>query len=300
MAYASFGSLRPKMGRLFSPPCGHSPTVRLVEFVSLGYRTDLALLKAGGSEIEDRGDHYVVRSPHNPTHWWGNFLLLAETPPPEGAGVWLDRFAAAFPNAAHVALGFDTTSAGPGEIVWFSDRGFKAESMSVMTATDLVEPTHKGEAECRQLGSEEDWKQSVELGMACSGPHFEERSHRLYLEAKMRTQRQLVEGGLGAWFGAFVNGRLASQMGLFSAGDGLARFQSVETHPELRRRGLARSLLLHAGHYGLDEMGARTLVIVADPEYFAIDLYRTVGFVVTEVQLQVERSPASSLGPRLE
>lgn len=33
---------------------------------SLGYRTDLALLRYGGSEIEDRGDHVVIRSPDNP------------------------------------------------------------------------------------------------------------------------------------------------------------------------------------------------------------------------------------------
>ena len=37
--------------------------------VSLGFRTDLALLALGGSEIEDRGRHGVVRTPANPTYW---------------------------------------------------------------------------------------------------------------------------------------------------------------------------------------------------------------------------------------
>lgn len=41
-----------------------------MEVRSLGYRTDLALLRLGGSEFEDRGDHLVVRTPHNPTFWW--------------------------------------------------------------------------------------------------------------------------------------------------------------------------------------------------------------------------------------
>ena len=49
---------------------------------SLGYRTDLALLRLGGSTIEDRGDHLVVRSPYNPTFYWGNFLLLEHVPAP--------------------------------------------------------------------------------------------------------------------------------------------------------------------------------------------------------------------------
>lgn len=74
-----------------------------VELTSLGYQTDLAVLWLGGTQVEDRGDHLVVRSPHNPTHWWGNFLLLAQVPAPEASKSWLDRFAATFPAAEHVA-----------------------------------------------------------------------------------------------------------------------------------------------------------------------------------------------------
>jgi hypothetical protein len=32
--------------------------------------------------------------------------------------------------------------------------------------------------------------------------------------------------------------------------------------------------------------------MVADPDYFAIDLYRAVGFTPAETQLTAERSPA--------
>ena len=39
---------------------------------------------------------------------------------------------------------------------------------------------------------------------------------------------------------------------------------------------------------GLD---ARTLVMVADPEYLAIRVYRSVGFADTEVQIGTERKP---------
>ena len=51
---------------------------------SLGFRTDLALLADSGSVVEDRGTHLVVRSPENPSYFWGNFLLLAEPPVPGG------------------------------------------------------------------------------------------------------------------------------------------------------------------------------------------------------------------------
>ena len=70
---------------------------------------------------------------------------------------------------------------------------------------------------------------------------------------------------------------------------GLARFQSVQTHPDARGRGLAGTLVHHVSRYGFGPLGAHTLVMVADPTYLAIRVYRSVGFEVAETQLQVER-----------
>ena len=81
-------------------------------------------------------------------------------------------------------------------------------------------------------------------------------------------------------------------MGLVRADTGLARFQNVETHPDARGRGLAGTLVHHVSEYGFAELGASTLVMVADPEYLAIRVYRSVGFEDTETQLQVQRGPA--------
>ena len=57
-----------------------------MDVTSLGFRTDLALLTASGSVVEDRGTHLVVRTPDNPTYYWGNFILLSEPPVPGGQG----------------------------------------------------------------------------------------------------------------------------------------------------------------------------------------------------------------------
>ena len=48
----------------------------------------------------------------------------------------------------------------------------------------------------------------------------------------------------------------------------------------------------HVSEYGFGELGATTLVMVADPDYLAVRIYRSVGFDDTEVQLQAERAPA--------
>ena len=53
--------------------------IGLVHIKSLGYQTDL-IFPAFEGEIADRGDYVVVRTPSNPTFYWGNFLLFSNPP----------------------------------------------------------------------------------------------------------------------------------------------------------------------------------------------------------------------------
>src|SRR5262245_53706707 len=62
------------------PTVARRRTVPHMDIASLAFRTDLAMLEHSGSVVEDRGSHLVVRTPDNPTYWWGNFLLLATAP----------------------------------------------------------------------------------------------------------------------------------------------------------------------------------------------------------------------------
>ena len=77
----------------------------------IGKATAEEFLRLGGSEIEDRGDHLVVRSPHNPTFWWGNFLLLERAPTNADVPRWIDRFQSTFPDALHRAFGIADAAA---------------------------------------------------------------------------------------------------------------------------------------------------------------------------------------------
>ena len=146
-----------------------------------------------------------------------------------------------------VNLGFDGKGGRVSDLSWFAERGFGTEAQTVMTATEVHEPAHRGDgAVYRLVSSDEDWEQCVQLGMRCNDRSIEPASYRRYLEARVGAHRRLTEAGHGGWFGAFVDGRLVSQLGLFCASPGLARFQSVETDPALRRQGLAGSLLHYA------------------------------------------------------
>jgi ribosomal protein S18 acetylase RimI-like enzyme len=261
-----------------------------VDVVSLGLRTDLALLERSGSTIEDRGDHLVVRTPRNPTFYWGNFLVLDAVPPPERIDAWLDRFVAALPGARHRAIAFDRPDGTGDELVGFAERGFTVDASTVMTARSVQPPPHPNtEATYRPFVSDDDWAQSFTLTLACHDGH--EENYLEFATRRAESNRDLATDGHGAWFGAFVSGRLVTQMGLALAGTGLARFQSVETDPGFRRRGLAGTLIHHVGEYGFAELGAETLVMVADPNDDAIRVYRTVGFSAAESTLDAELAP---------
>ncbi|HEY3530943.1 MAG TPA: GNAT family N-acetyltransferase [Nocardioides sp.] len=261
-----------------------------MDIASLAFRTDLAMLEHSGSEIEDRGTHLVVRTPDNPAYWWGNFFLLS-TPPSDAdeARSWVATFETQFPGARHRTFGVDGQAGTIDDLAPFAEIGLDVDLSAVMTATSVHEPPRPNtDATYRPLDSDSDWAQQIEVARAGEDVGYE----LPFVTARTAAQRRLVDAGHGAWWGAFEGDRLLASMGLFTASPGLARFQSVKTHPDARGRGLAGTLVHRVSRYGYDELGAHTLVMVADPDYLAIRIYRSVGFAETERQLQAERKPA--------
>ena len=257
--------------------------------VSLGFRTDLAVLALGGSEIVHRDRYVVVRTPANPTYFWGNFLLFAD---PVGQGEMpgrLERFATELPGAEHVAFGIDSLDGTAGDVDGLVRAGFEVSRDTVLTAAALQPPGQEIDAEIRPLQGNDEWAQALELHVACVPPG-DEHATAEFLAAQVGGYRALSESADATWYGAFSAGRLQSWLGIVADGTGLARFQSVETHPDARRRGLASALVHHAGRSALGN-GVTTLVIVADPGYDAIGIYRALGFVETETQVQLTRPP---------
>lgn len=139
----------------------------------------------------------------------------------------------------------------------------------------------------RQLATDTDWAQLACLREAWQGPAADDG------EAKFRAQRlvearELAQFGGGAWFGSFDGDTLAGALGIVSDRAGIARYQDVETHPEHRRRGHARRLLQAAAGHARDHLATKQVIIVADPAYHAIELYRSLGFTELERQVQLQ------------
>jgi hypothetical protein len=79
---------------------------------NLGYFTDAIFHRRDG-EVTDRGDYYLIRTPSNPTYFWGNFLLFKSAPTKGCFDRWMTINQAEFgPNPAHIAFGWDSDQKG--------------------------------------------------------------------------------------------------------------------------------------------------------------------------------------------
>ena len=264
---------------------------------SLAYFTDLALRRHEGSVITREGELTVVRSPQNPTFWWGNFLLMPAPPQVGDLARWEEAFAHHHPGALHRAFGVDTDHGEAGETAGFQAAGYQVLRDTVLTAAQTRPPRRLNSgATCRPLASDADWDAALALRLAVNaadpGGH-EPEGYRRFSLLKLASYRRAQEAGHGAMLGAFdKSGAMLSGLGIFGAGEGVARYQSVETHPDARSRGLAGTLVHTAGEWAREHLGTRTLVIVADPDYHAQRLYESVGFTGTETQLAFQKRPA--------
>jgi ribosomal protein S18 acetylase RimI-like enzyme len=263
-----------------------------VQVSSLAFRTDLALRRLAGAEIIDRGAYVGARTPANPDYWWGNFILLPGPVRASQAAALESIFMAEFPDAKHRTFGVDGSAGEVGDREVVQQLDLSVEVNAVLTARELREPAPLADhgTVVRRLGADADWEQAMTLRLAvyelAGKPGQRDFTARQFGEA-----RQVCECGEGAWFGAFVEGRVVASLGLLRAGSATARYQNVETHADYRRRGLASRLLYESSVWAREALGIDTVVIVADPDYHAIDVYRSLGFAEVERQVQLQRLP---------
>ena len=159
--------------------------------LSLGWRTDLIFARFDG-EVVDRGHHLCVRTPGNPTFWWGNFLLFRHAP---GAGD-LDRWMALFdeeiasrqPASRHRAFGIDVRDrlALPPD---FAAAGFTLNEATVLTlARDQLLAPRKSSPpglEFRVLDLPRDSAAVVDKQVLVDAARYEPVGYREFAERQM-------------------------------------------------------------------------------------------------------------------
>jgi ribosomal protein S18 acetylase RimI-like enzyme len=250
--------------------------------------------------LEQREDYVLVRSPSNPTHYWGN-LLIFPGPPGDGDSVrWEDAFEAEFtdqPETRHRTFAWDVTDGSVGRAQHeFVARGYDLERTVGLIATPSeIRPHARAnfDVDIRALAPDADeelWEQVLELQVATRDEIFEETGYRLFSQRRMDDRRVLFRAGRGAWYVALDGGEVVGSCGVVVTGR-RGRFQAVETAEAHRRKGISSRLVVEAAHRAADDFGADRLVIAADPEYHALGLYESLGFKRRELVSGVCRMP---------
>lgn len=260
---------------------------------SLGYKTDL-FFPAFDGEIIDRGNYLVIRTPANPTFFWGNFLLFPAPPAQDDISLWRELFSDEIAPAApsqHEAFGWDSASGQQGDVEPFVSAGFRLNRNVVMTTRDPRSPANMNkDVKIRALRLESELIQALDNQVICKEPEFDEAEHREFRRRQMNRYREMSHAGLGEWYGAFLDEKLVADLGVFHA-DGIGRFQTIQTHPAFRRRGIGAALVTKSARLALDEHDLQQLVIVAEEGLAPQRLYESIGFEIAERQIGLARWP---------
>jgi ribosomal protein S18 acetylase RimI-like enzyme len=250
---------------------------------SLAFATDVALRRAEGAVIDRMAGATIVRMPGDPTFRWGNFLLVPEAGDPAAR---LAEHAAVFPGAGFTTVGVDDAHAVLDEGAWLS-AGFDIERLAVLTVAHAVSAPDTG---VRPLVSEDDW--AAEARIALELEDAPDAAHVLFTRRRTAERRHAVGLGRAVWLGVESAGEIVATAGIADAGDGVARFQDVQTAVAHRRRGPASARVASGVRTASTAFGSALFVLVAERGGPAIGLYRRLGFREVETQLQLSRLDA--------
>ncbi|EDY81069.1 acetyltransferase, GNAT family [Verrucomicrobiia bacterium DG1235] len=251
----------------------------LPPIANLGYQTDCLIASLNG-HVEPREGYTLVRTPNNPTFYWGNFLLFENAPDEAAYENWIQLFHKEFgKEIGHLTFGWIADE--PGNISAFLKNGFEEETSVILTLDTLKKPRPADlPHEIRKLKSDADWKVVVDLQILAS--EEQETPTPGYREFKVRqfaNYRKAQEEGHGAWWGLFHKDQLVCDMGLyFDQQRSIGRFQSVETHPDFRGQGLCSNLLYQLISDANRQNSLRHLVICTENDSAGHRVYQKLGF----------------------
>ena len=284
---------------------------------SLVWSTDIQVLSRG-RVLERREGYLVVRSPQNPAHYWGNFLLFDEAPASGDGGRWEQLFQAEFsatPGVDHMAFGWDRPDGALGQAQpEFAARGYELEQIVGLCVRAGGLRTHPRENReitvvtlDPQAGADSDlWAQVVEIWVASFQLEpAREQAQRAFSRRRLGELRELFCAGMGSWYVAMPAGRreVIGSCGVVANGS-LGRFQAVDTRADWRRRGVCSRLLVEACRRSEHDHSIERFVIAADAGYHTLGLYESLGFEAVEqvagVCLALQDRRADEAGPAAE
>ncbi len=253
---------------------------------SLVWATDIDVLPPDKVVLR-RDGYWVVRSPSNPGHYWGNLLIFDRAPRPGDRESWLAAFAAECPGLGHCSLAWDVTDGVPGAArLEFPEFAFE-QTVGLIAGPGALaaHPRASASVSVRALTDDDPvWHEVLDLweeqNAEREDPHSPE-SYRRFAQSRLAELRALFAAGRGAWFVAEEDGRVVGSLGVVVT-DGRARYQMVDTRSSHRRRGVASRLVFEAARHIAGNWKVDRFVIAADAEYHALGIYESLGFTPVE------------------
>lgn len=250
---------------------------------SLGYKTDFIFNKLDG-EVIDKGPYIKASTKSNPNYFWGNLLLYKEPPHDGVLDSWIQDFKSEFNNTDtyHITLAWDSPEGNLGSINQFKDQGFDVEVGIVLTSNNVcLPPKYNEEIELITIQSDHEFERCIEIQLSSASDRLSKESWESFYRKSMDQYKTLIKQDVGMWFGAKLKNQIVGSLGIFRDGD-LGRFQVVSTHKDFQRLGVCSSLVYDSAIFAFNNMGIKTLVMVADADYHAAKIYESVGFQPTE------------------
>lgn len=257
--------------------------------LSLDWATDLEILRLTGSEIQEYKDHLIVKTPSNPKYHWGNCLLVLDHSLVGQADIWVSKFHQQFPNADWISIALP---AMPNDSEDWKSKGVTLEALEVLHANDLPNsfPLPKGYLVRSLEGDDWNLLSKKELEENLVSKLYEPSEYEDFIVQTNQVRRSLCQTGKAAWFGVFFREELVSNLGIVLCGKS-ARYQSIETHIDHRKRGLASHLLGVAARWSA-ERGCDNWVIVTEAKSDAGRVYRRAGFVSVNGSVNAYKAPS--------
>jgi GNAT superfamily N-acetyltransferase len=245
---------------------------------TLAMKTDLFFhqLEASMDYIKD---YILVKTKTRPEYFWGNYLITTKkidsTETLQNILATYSEFFKSHNDFKTIA--FDISDGDIGDETILSEQGFTIERNKLLSTSEVNPPPKFNEKfEFKQISITSEIEQLIEVHVS-EDWYLPKEQEIPFLNDKFKSLNELEKRGIGKRFGAYIDGKLVADLGIYSEGT-LGRFNDVATHKEYQRRGLCGSLVYKASQYAFEKMGIDLLTMQADENYHAAKIYESVGF----------------------
>ncbi|CAM3666706.1 hypothetical protein VA7868_00173 [Vibrio aerogenes CECT 7868] len=263
-----------------------------------GIRSDMIFHHFSG-QVTEKENYVVVKTPSNPGFYWGNYLVFPQ--PPLGGDFlhWRHLFVSEFRNdqdVKHMSFCWlKPTEHIQTEYSDFLSQGFEYDEVLVLKGSQFCLPGRRNEEiQCRPVLTDAEWQQVIALHLLVYPDSCRNEAECLYVDRTYAAYRSMQAAGLGGLHGAFIGDQLVASLGLFFDGE-IGRFQNVETHPDFRQRGICKTMVYDISVAAMQQHPQiRHLILHADSEYIAAEIYRSVGYEVCETICELCLTPEAA------